>query len=227
MRAAKKQKHKCVCEAAIAKYGEPLLEVIETIEDEKPTNLVKKLNEAERKWIAHYDSTNFSKGYNVKEGGERKTPLDMIYEEIFEDVFEKEGWNDFFAGVDVTLYKIRTKLCEGNEELTEDERSLWNDYKFNRYDFLGGLIPMMPMGETSFREIYEEIKENAREINREYPSYEEDGWWKEPEDGECFDYAMKTARHHLLTDIQERVWNEVYDNSERYLREWWQKDNNL
>jgi hypothetical protein len=51
---------RCLCEVAIAKYGEPIVETIETIEvdDTNPTLLCKMLDEAEAKWIQKYDSTN-------------------------------------------------------------------------------------------------------------------------------------------------------------------------
>ena len=59
MSASKDQQRRTICELAIAKYGEPKLEVLETIEveDNEITKLVDLLNEAEKKWIKEYNST--------------------------------------------------------------------------------------------------------------------------------------------------------------------------
>lgn len=70
--ASKHRKLSKVCELAIAKYGEPKMEIIDTIEveDHERLLLFKLLNEAEKKWIKHYDSTTKSgKGYNILGGG--------------------------------------------------------------------------------------------------------------------------------------------------------------
>ena len=72
--AASKEKYRCrLCEKAIAEYGEPLLEVVETIEvnDNNEEELNVMLNDAERKWIAECNSENPNYGYNARRGGKR------------------------------------------------------------------------------------------------------------------------------------------------------------
>ena len=80
-----------VCERAIAKYGEPILETIEEIEvdDANITDLCEKLDDAEMKWISYYNSTDTTKGYNIKGGGVHKTPDKFILEETIQNIWEK------------------------------------------------------------------------------------------------------------------------------------------
>lgn len=62
-----------LCEKAIAKYGEPLLETIEIVEcNDNEEKLNELLNFAENKWIKLYKSENPIYGYNAKRGGKRE-----------------------------------------------------------------------------------------------------------------------------------------------------------
>ena len=74
MYASKYKLERTLCDEAIREYGEPLLEVIETVElnSEDETNFNEILNECENKWISFYDSENRERGYNVKRGGKRE-----------------------------------------------------------------------------------------------------------------------------------------------------------
>lgn len=76
MSASKDPARRCVCEIAMAKYGEPVLETIETIEveDKESAKFVGLLNGAERKWNDKYDSANRANGYNIQHGGKMVTP---------------------------------------------------------------------------------------------------------------------------------------------------------
>lgn len=92
-----------VCETAIAKYGEPKLEVLEEIvgEDSKPHTFHELLNNAERKWIELYDSTNKQKGYNIQCGGHRVNEEEFILEEIRQEQIKKQ---------DAEIYRVRNIL---------------------------------------------------------------------------------------------------------------------
>lgn len=95
-----------LCEKAIAKYGEPLLEIIETIEvdDDKEIDLRNMLNNAENKWIKEYDSESPINGYNVKRGGKREGsgrkpigisthPMSVKFDLDLFEVLSSKDWN--------------------------------------------------------------------------------------------------------------------------------------
>lgn len=89
---AKRKDRGGLVDIALAKYGEIFPETIETIEVEEneATKLIELLNDAEVKWIKHYDSTNKQKGYNVKNGGNIETPEIMLLQEKWYEIFEKD-----------------------------------------------------------------------------------------------------------------------------------------
>jgi group I intron endonuclease len=136
MSASKDPKRRTICEIAIAKYGEPKLEVIETIEveDNEATKLNDLLNEAEKSWIEKYDSTNRDKGYNIQNGGERITPEEYILQEKWYEIYEKEGWGEGLGYIRHILDNIIEKNgnvgSDGeiiqfhlkNSDLTKEER---------------------------------------------------------------------------------------------------------
>lgn len=144
MSASKDPKRRTICEVAIAKYGEPRVETIETIEvaDNEITKLTKLLNEAEIKWINEYDSTNRANGYNIQGGGERVTPEKFILQEKWYEIFEKEGYDYQLGYVRKILDSIIEKNgYEGKEgeiidfhlkssEMTKEERQVWYGIKF-------------------------------------------------------------------------------------------------
>lgn len=92
-----------VCEIAIAKYGEPKLEILEEIVEEngKPYKFHELLNDAEQKWIKIYDSTNKEKGYNIQCGGHRVNEEEFILEEIRQEQIKKH---------DSEIYRVRNIL---------------------------------------------------------------------------------------------------------------------
>lgn len=144
MSASKDPKRRTICEVAIAKYGEPKLETIETIEvaDNEVTKLVGLLNEAEKKWITEYDSTNRTKGYNIQNGGERVTPEEFILQEKWYEIFENEGYGYQLGYVRELLDSIIEKngnMGEDGEiidfhlkssDMTKEERQVWYGIKF-------------------------------------------------------------------------------------------------
>ena len=142
---ASKHKHLAtVVETAIAKYGEPQLDVIETIEvnDTEPTTLVKKLNEAEKKWVEYYDSSNRLYGYNIQLGGKQVTPEEFILQEKWYEIYEKDRWGYILENIKTVLDSIFEKngnVGENGEiikfhlkssDLTKEERKVWYGYEF-------------------------------------------------------------------------------------------------
>ena len=137
MSASKDSGRRTLCETAIAKYGEPICETIETIEvgDHEGVKLSNMLDGAEKRWIKHYDSTTASgKGYNVQEGGKIYTPQEFLLQERWYEIFEKDRWGESIVYVKDLLESIGKKLCITNEKLTKEERSIWYGYKFKDYD---------------------------------------------------------------------------------------------
>lgn len=167
---------RCLCEVAIAKYGEPIVETIETIEvdDTNPTLLCKMLDEAEVKWIQKYDSTNTANGYNVMGGGQHKTSEKFILEEKWYQLFQEEKWGEFIEKLYIVLDSIGEKICNSKEKLTREEKSVWYGYNFRI------IVPELEMsfGKTNFNAIYksvlnDNIKMIAKPIKtQEYPGYE-------------------------------------------------------
>lgn len=147
MTASKDPERRTICEIAIAKYGEPHLETIETfeVEDNESTKLIKLLNEAEKKWIEKYDSTNRKKGYNIQNGGKVVTPEEFILEEKFYEISEKEGLETFLNHVRNVLDNIINKngvVGEDGEildyhlkssDLTKEERKVWYGVTFDSW----------------------------------------------------------------------------------------------
>ena len=129
--AARDPKRRTLCELAIAKYGEPECEIIETIEVEnhERLKLSKLLDEAEKKWIKKYDCTTKSgKGYNVQDGGKIMPPKQFLLEERWYEIYKEDGWSEAIVYVKDLLESIGTKLCITNEKLTKEERSIWFGY---------------------------------------------------------------------------------------------------
>ena len=165
-----------VCECAIAKYGEPILETVEVIEvdDANITDLCKKLDDAEMKWISYYNSTDTTKGYNVMGGGTQKTPDDFILQEKWYEIFENEGWANYLNNMIEKLNSIGEKICLTKEKLTKEERNLWYGYKFRI------IVPEISVmfGTTTFNAVYKSVLNNNQKYivkiikNQDYPGYE-------------------------------------------------------
>jgi hypothetical protein len=151
-----------VCERALKKYGvdNVKLETIEVIEvdDKKPTLFTEKLNEAEKKWIEYYDSTDTEKGYNIMMGGEKKTPDQYILEEKWYEIWNKDGYSTFIPYVQETLKSIGKKICVTHEKLTKEENSIWFGTSFR----IIGVDTLC--GSSTFHSIYKKVLTNDQKM---------------------------------------------------------------
>ncbi len=205
MSASKDQARRTICEMAIAKYGEPKLDILETIEveDNEPTKLIDKLNEAEKKWITEYDSTNREKGYNIQNGGEVITPEQYILEEKCHEIYEKEEWGWFIGGVRDILDSIIEK--NGNvgdngeiidfhlksSDMTKDEQKVWYGIKF-----------MSPL--------------NEKEVT--FSSF--------VKTCPVSDYLSDIIEHafdEFVEDINQTIWNRIVKKKDKILKEYFKK----
>ena len=126
-----------LCEMAIFEYGEPTIETIETIEvaDNEEGKLKELLKKATEKWIKEYDSTvENGKGFNVYKGKRISWVYYLLRERMIE-IFEKEGWEEKIEHVKDVLESIGTKICVTKEELTQEEKEIWYEYKFKEFNY--------------------------------------------------------------------------------------------
>lgn len=227
MSASKDPKRRTTCELAIAKYGEPELEILETIEvkDSQITKLVDLLNEAEVKWIKEYDSTNRGKGYNIQNGGNIVTPEEFILQEKWYEIYEKDKWEESLNYVYAILMSIKNKMFITHEKLDKEEKYIWFGYKFKDYD-IGK--------ETTFSSFYNRNKNgfmcDVGDLPIEILEILEDegadlGSRKEAEKirDEMFfqniiDYAVK---ENWIQDIRETIWNQINKNKDKIISEFY------
>lgn len=229
MSAANDPDRRTICEVAIKKYGEPKIEIIETIEveDSEVTKLIGLLDEAEKKWIEKYDSTNREKGYNITHGGQRITPEQFILQEKWYELFEKERWGEMVGYFRYVLFeRIKTKVLS-NEKLDKEEMSIWYGYKFMDYS-IGK--------ETTFSGFYKrnqdgflcdigdlpyEVLEALDESKANTPEYEKA---KRIQDSIFFDNIINDAiDENWVKDIRQTIWREVMKNKEKVIKEWYVK----
>ena len=223
MGASRDPLRRTLCEVAIAKYGEPECETIETIEveDNEGLKLSNCLDEAERKWIKHYDCTTASgKGYNVQEGGKMYTPQELLLQERWYEIFEKDHWGESIEYVKDLLESIGTKLCITKEKLTKEERGIWFGYKFKECDHAK---------ETTFCSFYKKYQfvsnigdvsyEILETLHDEYASKEEKDRATKIQDKIFFDQIMKVAvEEHWIEDIRQTIWQQVMKEKNLILR---------
>jgi len=195
--AASKKDGCTICELAIRKYGEPTLETIEEIEvdDTNPTELVNKLNEAEERWIKHYDCTNDSgKGYNVQLGGEVVTPQEFILQEEWYRIFEEEGWGEGIVYVKGILSSVGEKLFVTKEKLDKEERRIFYGYTFT--DSFGK--------KTTFNSCNKQLVTTHNGI-----------------DG--FNDKMNEAVGMWIEDIRQTIWSKVMKRKKKVIKEFYKK----
>ncbi len=192
---AKRKDRGGLVDIALAKYGEIFPETIETIEVEEneATKLIELLNDAEVKWIKHYDSTNRQKGYNVQNGGNIETPETMILQEKWHEIFEKDKWGVMLGYLHENLENIGKKLYLTKEKLNKDERYVWYGYKFNT-DLLDE--------ETCFSRYFHNFCE--------FDDY--DGF---------IHTILDHAWHDLIVDVQQTIWKEIYKKKDKIIKEYW------
>ena len=215
--ASKHSKLSSVCELAIAKYGEAELEIIETIEvgEHEKTKLAEQLNAAEKRWIEEYDCTTRSgKGYNVMNGGEKKTPEQFILEDAWYEIFDKK-WKECLETFHVILFEyIRPKLFHTNEPLNKDERYVWHGYKFMDYT-IGK--------ETTFCGFFKRHKAFPFYYNIGDFDYDEDNNLCEPanKDEYLFGKVITVAiNEHWIRDIRETIWRELMKKKDKLIRDY-------
>lgn len=230
MSASRDRKRSTISEIAIAKYGEPVLETIETIEvnDNEKTELDQLLNEAEKKWIKHYDSTNRAKGYNIQLGGKKVTPKKFILEEKWYEIYKKDKWGEFLGCIKLLLESIGTKFFSTHDKLTSDERKIFYGYKFFEYDPFG-----KKQNETTFNSFYKKYKDFSiyNDIgNLPYDVLETLEDEKAPAierqkakliaDQITYEIIMKDAFENLTKDVRETIWEQVNKQKDKILKAW-------
>lgn len=203
MSASKDPERRTLCELAIAKYGEPILETVETIEveDNEATKLIDLLNEAEKKWIKEYNSTNRRFGYNIQNGGEVITPENYILEEKFCEIYENEGWTGFLDNVRNILDSIIEKngnVGENGEiipfhlkssDLTKEEQKVWYGTKF-----IGG---------------WEEKEMTFNSFIKTCPI------------ADYLSDIVSNAFSDLEVDISRKIWGRIEKKKDRIVKDWY------
>lgn len=237
MSASKDPDRRTLCEVAIAKYGEPSYETIETIEvdDHENLKLSKLLDEAERKWINYYDSTTKSgKGYNVQEGGKMIAPQEFLLQERWYEIFEEKEWGEGISYVKHLLESIGTKLCITKEKLTKEEKGIWYGYKFHEY------WNKQEVKIITFSSFYRDNLNNSflcdigdvpyellEILNDEKSTIEEKEKAEQLQNKIFFDNIMKEAiEDHWIEDIRKTIWEQVMKEKKSILRKF-DKENSM
>ena len=192
---AKRKDRGGLVDIALAKYGEIFPETIETIEVEEneATKLIELLNDAEVKWIKHYDSTNRQKGYNVQNGGNIETPEIMILKEKWYEIYQKDKWGEMLGYLRENLENIGKKLYLTKEKLNKDEQYVWYGYKFktNLFD-----------KDTNFSRYF-----HCFHISNDYNGY-------------C-DTILEKAWDDLIVDVQQTIWKDINKKKDKIIKEYW------
>ena len=210
---------RCLCEVAIAKYGEPIVETIETIEvdDANITDLCKKLDEAEMKWISYYNSTDTTKGYNVNGGGTHKTPEEFILQEKYYEIWNKGKYEEDISHIWGILYDIGDKLCNTNNPLNKEEKNVWykirfNSPYFNFTNFCGLYNSVLNKGDMIiFMGLEESFSTNDEELNSQ----------------DTFNKIMDRAIIQYAQYMSRKVWESVEKHKEKYIKEYYRNENTL
>lgn len=224
---SKSLRSKMICDAAIKKYGKEnikidVLEEVEVIET-KPTLLVEKLNQLEKKYISKYESTDIKKGYNILLGGERRPLGQKILDEKWYELYEKQGWGESLSYFAFMLFDcVKPKICETHERLDKEERFVWYGYKFMDYS---------TMRRTTFSGYFNRYKDEPYVYDIGDFDYDDNGELLEPVGAErekyLFDKLIKEAiEDNWIEDIRQTIWKEVMNNKERIIKEYKLKCNN-
>ena len=112
---------------AYKKLGKPDFVIIETIEEERVQDLVKALNEAETKYIEHYNSADSVFGYNVRKRAYVSIPPDKVLDSEFKNLWYEcaEQWYPIFC-------EVQEKCLKTFEPLTDIEKKFCEDYLLNK-----------------------------------------------------------------------------------------------
>ena len=207
---------RALCDIAIAKYGEPKLEIIEEIIEDKPHKFKQALNEAEVKWINEYNATDRNIGYNIQNGGHTSNEETYILEEIYLNMLDEQ--KDKISNIRKILDSIIAKV-ENNKNvnlgdsetvdinqfnLTKEENKVWFNLKFNeRYGY-----------ETTFDELLRDWLEDDFISGGDGELYAKE--FKEIVN-EMFDY--------FEDDSKEKTWKYVNQNKEKLIQEFFNGNN--
>lgn len=226
MSASRDHKRSTICERAIAKYGEPQLDIIETIavQDDEVTKLIKELNDAEKKWIKEYDSTNTTKGYNIQNGGKVITPEEFILQEKWYEIYEKDKWGYLISYYKELLKSIGYKICITGEKLNKEEKFCWYGYKF---------MDNWHMTETTFNAFYKRYLDYYCDIgdipyefleilNNETASLEEKANVEKEVKLIHYNQIIDAAIHeHWIEDIRKTIWRQIMKKRDKIIKEWY------
>ena len=218
---SKSLRSKMICDAAIKKYGKEniKIDVLEEVEvdETKPTLLVEKLNQLEKKYISKYESTDIKKGYNILLGEERKPLGQKILDEKWYELYEKQGWGESLSYFAFVLFDcIKPKICETHESLDKEERFVWYGYKFMDYT---------TMRQTTFSGYFNRYKDAPFVYDIGDFDYDENGELLEPVGAEkekyLFDKLIKEAiEDNWIEDIRQTIWKEVMNNKKKVIKDY-------
>lgn len=218
---SKSLRSKMICDAAIKKYGKESIkiDVLEEVEvdETKPTLLVEKLNQLEKKYISKYESTDIKKGYNILLGGERRPMGQRILDEKWYELFEKQGWGEMLSYYSFILFDcIKPKICETHERLDKEERYVWYGYKFMDYT---------TMRQTTFSGYFNRYRDYPFVYDIGDFDYDKNGNLLEPIGAEkeyyLFDKLIKEAiEDNWVEDIRQTIWKEVIKNKKKTIKEY-------
>ena len=218
---SKSLRSKMICDAAIKKYGKEniKIEVLEEVEvdETKPTLLVEKLNQLEKKYISKYESTDIKKGYNILLGGERRPLGQKILDEKWYELYEKQGWGEMVSYFAFLLFDcIKPKICETHERLDKEERFVWYGYKFMDYS---------TMRQTTFSGYLNRHRDDPFAYDIGDFDYDDNGKLLEPVGAEkekyLFDKLIKEAiEDNWVEDIRQTIWKEVIKNKKKTIKEY-------
>lgn len=203
---------------AIHKYGEPKLEIVETImyEDNDPIGFQEELNEKEKLYIRKYKSTQKRFGYNRHLGGKEITEK-LILEDKWYELFEEQKWEDALTSFQCVIYEyIKPKLFDTHERLNKDENYVWYGYKFMDYS-IGK--------ETSFCGFYQRHKDDPALFDIGEFDYDENDELIEPvgveKDKYIFDKVIELAvKEHWSEDIRQTIWKQVLKDKDKIINEY-------
>ena len=212
---------KMICDAAIKKYGKEniKIDVLEEVEvdETKPTLLVEKLNQLEKKYISKYESTDMKKGYNILLGGERKPLGQKILDEKWYELYESQRWSESLSYFAFMLFDcIKPKICETHERLNKEERFVWYGYKFMDYT---------TMRQTTFCGYFNRYKDYPSVYDIGDFDYDKNGNLLEPIGAEkekyLFDKLIKRAiEDNWIEDIRQTIWKEVMKNKKKIINDY-------
>lgn len=169
--------------------GKPDYEIIETIEEKRPQDLVAALNEAETKYINQYNATNPKYGYNVRNRGTVAIPRDKILDAEFERI-----WDEYYGEWKAIYDKVMTKCFETFETLTDGE------LEFCKVEFEDE--------DNTFSSALKEFKFDFHNLKN---NSEDSRFWL----GECADFAS----WRFQEDLRCTICHYIQQNKEQILTE--------